>query len=204
MPSIKKKSKTRSKTKSKKKRKPTTQSSLTRLDPAYDVHKLKAYLEKKMHPWYSKLSEGHLLIIKKNGTYKIISSTKKTRNATYSNMLSKWKQYGEDKTIQYILWTTPGMGSSQHVEMFVDYIVETKSNKIVEEMIRSKHTLPILVKHFTKLCSKYPIHTKKDYFLNQYEYPWITSDKERDVVNSNIKKKLLTKLTKSTIIKTKL
>jgi hypothetical protein len=67
MPSIKKKSKTKSKTKSKKKRKPTTQSSLTRLDPAYDVHKLKGYLEKKMKPWYSKLSEGHLLIIKKNG-----------------------------------------------------------------------------------------------------------------------------------------
>ena len=196
MPSIKKKSKTKSKTKSKKKRKPTTQSSLTKLDPTYDVHKLKGYLEKKMKPWYSKLSEGNLLIIKKNGTYTIISST--------TDMLTKWKQSGEDKTIQYILWTTPGMGSSQHMEMFIDYIVETKSNKIIEEMIRSKHTLPILVKHFTKLCSKYPIHTKKDYFLNQYEYPWITSDKERDVVNSKLKKKLLTKLTKSTIIKTKL
>ena len=196
MPSIKKKSKTKSKTKSKKKRKPTTQSSLTRLDPTYDVHKLKGYLEKKMKPWYSKLSEGNLLIIKKNGTYTIISST--------TDMLTKWKKYGEDKTIQYILWTTPGMGSSQHVEMFIDYIVETKSNKIIEEMIRSKHTLPILVKHFTKLCSKYPIHTKKDYFLNQYEYPWITSNKEREIVNSKIKKKLLKKLTKSTLIKTKL
>ena len=196
MPSIKKKSKTRSKTKSKKKRKPTTQSSLTRLDPTYDEHKLKGYLEKKMKPWYSKLSEGNLLIIKKNGTYTIISST--------TDMLTKWKQSGEDKTIQYILWTTPGMGSSQHMEMFIDYIVETKSNKIIEEMIRSKNTLPILVKHFTKLCSKYPIHTKKDYFLNQYEYPWITSNKEREIVNSKIKKKLLKKLTKSTLIKTKL
>ena len=196
MPSIKKKSKTKSKTKSKKKRKPTTQSSLTRLEPTYDVHKLKGYLEKKMKPWYSKLSEGNLLIIKKNGTYTIISST--------TDMLTKWKQSGEDKTIQYILWTTPGMGSSQHVEMFIDYIVETKSNKIIEEMIRSKNTLPILVKHFTKLCSKYPIHTKKDYFLNQYEYPWITSNKEREIVNSKIKKKLLKKLTKSTLIKTKL
>ena len=196
MPSIKKKSKTKSKTKSKKKRKTTIQSSLTRLDPTYDVHKLKGYLEKKMKPWYSKLSEGNLLIIKKNGTYTIISST--------TDMLTKWKKYGEDKTIQYILWTTPGMGSSQHMEMFIDYIVETKSNKIIEEMIRSKHTLPILVKHFTKLCSKYPIHTKKDYFLNQYEYPWITSNKEREVVNSKIKKKLLKKLTKSTLITKKL
>ena len=196
MPSIKKKSKTKSKTKSKKKRKTTIQSSLTRLDPTYDVHKLKGYLEKKMKPWYSKLSEGNLLIIKKNGTYTIISST--------TDMLTKWKQSGEDKTIQYILWTTPGMGSSQHMEMFIDYIVETKSNKIIEEMIRSKHTLPILVKHFTKLCSKYPIHTKKDYFLNQYEYPWITSNKEREIVNSKIKKKLLKKLTKSTLITKKL
>jgi len=196
MPSIKKKSKTKSKTKSKKKRKPTTQSSLTRLDPTYDVHKLKGYLEKKMKPWYSKLSEGNLLIIKKNGTYTIISST--------TDMLTKWKQSGEDKTIQYILWTTPGMGSSQHMEMFIDYIVETKSNKIIEEMIRSKHTLPILVKHFTKLCSKYPIHTKKDYFLNQYEYPWIQSAKKKEAVDIKNKKKLLKKLTKSTLIKTKL
>ena len=196
MPSIKKKSKTRSKTKSKKKRKPTTQSSLTRLDPAYDVHKLKAYLEKKMHPWYSKLSEGHLLIIKKNGTYTIISST--------TDMLTKWKQSGEDKTIQYILWTTPGMGSSQHMEMFIDYIVETKSNKIIEEMIRSKDTLPILVKHFTKLCSKYPIHTKKDYFLNQYEYPWIQSAKKKEAADIKKRKKLLKKLTKSTLITKKL
>ena len=196
MPSIKKKSKTRSKTKSKKKRKPTTQSSLTRLDPTYDEHKLKGYLEKKMKPWYSKLSEGNLLIIKKNGTYTIISST--------TDMLTKWKQSGEDKTIQYILWTTPGMGSSQHMEMFIDYIVETKSNKIIEEMIRSKHTLPILVKHFTKLCSKYPIHTKKDYFLNQYEYPWIQSAKKKEAADIKNKKKLLKKLTKSTLIKTKL
>lgn len=196
MPSIKKKSKTKSKTKSKKKRKPTTQSSLTRLDPTYDVHKLKGYLEKKMKPWYSKLSEGNLLIIKKNGTYTIISST--------TDMLTKWKQSGEDKTIQYILWTTPGMGSSQHMEMFIDYIVETKSNKIIEEMIRSKHTLPILVKHFTKLCSKYPIHTKKDYFLNQYEYPWIQSAKKKEAVDIKNKKKLLKKLTKSTLITKKL
>jgi len=196
MPSIKKKSKTRSKTKSKKKRKPTTQSSLTRLDPTYDVHKLKGYLEKKMKPWYSKLSEGHLLIIKKNGTYTIISST--------TDMLTKWKQSGEDKTIQYILWTTPGMGSSQHMEMFIDYIVETKSNKIIEEMIRSKDTLPILVKHFTKLCSKYPIHTKKDYFLNQYEYPWIQSAKKKEAADIKKRKKLLKKLTKSTLITKKL
>ena len=196
MPSIKKKSKTKSKTKSKKKRKPTTQSSLTRLDPTYDVHKLKGYLEKKMKPWYSKLSEGNLLIIKKNGTYTIISST--------TDMLTKWKQSGEDKTIQYILWTTPGMGSSQHMEMFIDYIVETKSNKIIEEMIRSKDTLPILVKHFTKLCSKYPIHTKKDYFLNQYEYPWIQSAKKKEAVDIKNKKKLLKKLTKSTLITKKL
>jgi len=196
MPSIKKKSKTKSKTKSKKKRKTTIQSSLTRLDPTYDVHKLKGYLEKKMKPWYSKLSEGNLLIIKKNGTYTIISST--------TDMLTKWKQSGEDKTIQYILWTTPGMGSSQHMEMFIDYIVETKSNKIIEEMIRSKHTLPILVKHFTKLCSKYPIHTKKDYFLNQYEYPWIQSAKKKEAVDIKNKKKLLKKLTKSTLITKKL
>jgi hypothetical protein len=196
MPSIKKKSKTKSKTKSKKKRKPTTQSSLTKLDPTYDVHKLKGYLEKKMKPWYSKLSEGNLLIIKKNGTYTIISST--------TDMLTKWKQSGEDKTIQYILWTTPGMGSSQHMEMFIDYIVETKSNKIIEEMIRSKHTLPILVKHFTKLCSKYPIHTKKDYFLNQYEYPWIQSAKKKEAADIKNKKKLLKKLTKSTLITKKL
>ena len=196
MPSIKKKSKTKSKTKSKKKRKPTTQSSLTRLDPTYDVHKLKGYLEKKMKPWYSKLSEGNLLIIKKNGTYTIISST--------TDMLTKWKQSGEDKTIQYILWTTPGMGSSQHMEMFIDYIVETKSNKIIEEMIRSKDTLPILVKHFTKLCSKYPIHTKKDYFLNQYEYPWIQSAKKKEAADIKNKKKLLKKLTKSTLITKKL
>mgnify|MGYP003683738923 FL=1 len=149
-----------------------------------------------MKPWYSKLSEGNLLIIKKNGTYTIISST--------TDMLTKWKQSGEDKTIQYILWTTPGMGSSQHMEMFIDYIVETKSNKIIEEMIRSKHTLPILVKHFTKLCSKYPIHTKKDYFLNQYEYPWIQSAKKKEAVDIKNKKKLLKKLTKSTLITKKL
>ena len=196
MPSIKKKSKTKSKTKSKKKRKPTTQSSLTRLDPTYDVHKLKGYLEKKMKPWYSKLSEGHLLIIKKNGTYTIISST--------TDMLTKWKQSGEDKTIQYILWTTPGIGSSQHVEMFVDYIVEKISNKIIEEMIRCKHTLPILVKHFTKLCSKYPIHTKKDYFLQQFNYPWIQSAKKKEAADIKKRKKLLKKLTKSTLITKKL
>ena len=159
-------------------------------------HKLITYLEKKMKPWYSKLSKGHLLIILKNGTYKIISSNK--------NIGTKWKQYGEDNSIQYILWTTPGIGSSQHIEMFINYILNKIPNKIIEDMIRSKHTLPILVKHFTKLCSKYPIHTKKDYFLNQYEYPWIQSAKKKEAADIKNKKKLLKKLTKSNLIKAKL
>ena len=95
MPNTKKKSKTKSKTKSKKKSKTKSKIKSKKKSKINDdldyPHKLKAYLEKKMQPWYSKLSKGHLLIIFKNGTYKIISST-------------KWKQYGEDKTIQYIYY----------------------------------------------------------------------------------------------------
>jgi len=187
MPSTKKKSKTKSKTKSKIKSK---NKSKINDEPDYP-HKLITYLEKKMKPWYSKLSKGHLLIILKNGTYKIISNT-------------QWKQYGEDNSIQYILWTTPGIDSSQHIEMFINYILEKIPNKIIEEMIRCKHTLPILVKHFTKLCSKYPIHTKKDYFLQQFNYPWIQSAKKREAADIKNKKKLLKKLTKSNLIKAKL
>jgi hypothetical protein len=157
----------------------------------YNITKLRDLLWNKMYKWWSPLSKGKIIVINKDGTYTITSLDKKKYDI-------RWKEYGKDMNTKYILWS--GM-SVDYLYYFIEYILYKCNIQVIEQFVKEKDTLQIIVHNFSKYCVKEEYHSGKDYMLKSYHEPIFKSKKKREIQEEKSKKKLEKKLENSKILK---
>jgi hypothetical protein len=156
----------------------------------YDINKLRKILWNKQVKWWYKLSAHSILLIFKDGKFKF----KKTDGKKGEE---EWIEFGNDKNIKYILWSSI---SSDNLQQFIEFILNKCDNKTIEKFIKEKDTLKIIVKDFKKFCIEYKIWSEKDYLLKGYSLPFEKSKKKREEDEEKNKNKLINKFKKSKII----
>ena len=110
-------------------------------------------LYKKMYKWFKKISnEGFYIINKENKC--------------------KFYKYKEIKIIldsddtNMMLWTSQSIDS---LTFFINYILEKKDNKVIEELLKSKNTLLYILDNKKNFLIKSKLYTDKDYTLKMKE-----------------------------------
>ena len=69
----------------------------------YDINKVKRYLENKLYKWWFQLSNGGIIIVYKDNSYKTVLSSKKDKKKQEEHE-KKWKELEKDKNVKYIIW----------------------------------------------------------------------------------------------------
>ena len=123
------------------------------------------YLGNKFYKWWYKLSTGSILIIYRDGKYKIYESKKKTRSARIKDIVKYHRDISKDATVVAIVWSSMSTDSLTH---FMYYIFEKLPNKMVEELLLSKNPLDIIVKNYKIFFEKYKLETDKDYIFKRH------------------------------------
>jgi len=149
----------------------------------YNIEKLRDLLWKKMYKWWYKLSIGHIIIIDKNKKYKIVKLHKKNDIV--------WKEYSKDTNTKYILWS--GM-SVDYLYYFIEYILYKCTIQVIEQFVKEKDILQLIIENFKKYCVKEEYNSGKDYILKNYHEPFFKSKKKREIEEVRRKKKLENKL----------
>ena len=110
----------------------------------------KKKLEKKLYKWWFRLSNGGIIIINKDNSYKLYNEKNNKK------FLEKWKEYANDKNVKAILW------SAQSIDVlttFVNYLYKKNKEKYITMEKISKY----LVLNYKKYFEKYNYISKKDY-----------------------------------------
>mgnify|MGYP007047344606 CR=1 FL=1 len=156
----------------------------------YNIEKIRELLLKKMYTWWYLLSTGHIVIIDTNKKYKIVKLQKKKYDVS-------WKEYSKDTNTKYILWS--GM-SVDDLYYFIEYILYKCTNQVIEQFVKEKDTLQLIMENVIKYCVKEEFYSGKDYILKNYQEPFFKSKKKREVEEERRKKKLENKLQKSKVL----
>ena len=158
----------------------------------YDINKIKRYLENKLYKWWFQLSNGGIIIVYKDNSYKTVLSSKKDKKKQEEHE-KKWKELEKDKNVKYIIWDCISIDSLQ---LFVNYLLFKTPNNIIEKFIIYKNISDIFINNIKKLTIKSSEVTNKDYSL-EGEYHF-------EHYGNKFKNKILKKLLKSKIIKQKM
>lgn len=119
-------------------------------------------IENKIYNWWVKLAIGNIIIIYKDGTNKLIKSSKKTNKGKINEIIKKWKEYNIDENIKVIIW------SSQSVDIIQSFILKLIKNSTkteLEEFIKMKNLSDYLIKNYKKYFKKTFFIGEKDYHL---------------------------------------
>ena len=109
---------------------------------------------------YHKLAQGNLIAIYRDGTYKLITSQKKTHKAFSKDMIEKWKELDANKDVKCIIWSAQ---SIDIIQSFIDYIMKKLSIKKLEVLVKMKNIPEYLLKNYKKYFVKYEYVGIKDY-----------------------------------------
>jgi len=116
---------------------------------------------KKLENWWLKLANGGLLIIKRDGSSELWTSSKKTPEAQAEESSAFWKTLKDNKEVEAVLWS--GM-STDNLILFVQYLIKEEPG-IVEKIMTYDKPGEFLVKNYKKYFEKYELETDKDYTL---------------------------------------
>ena len=64
------------------------------------------------------------------------------------------------------------------------------TNKVIEQFVKEKDTLQLIMENIRKYCVKEEFYSRKDYILKNYQEPFFKSKKKREVEEARRKKKL--------------
>jgi len=122
------------------------------------------YLEKKISKfWYKIVSEHNFIIIKKNNSYKKVTSKMKYSKAKYNELNTLMNKYNIDKDVNAILTSGP---SSDNLTFFIFYLLTKSPIKIVEDILNTRDIT-------TYICHNYKLFFKKSYNTGkEYSFKW--------------------------------
>ena len=124
---------------------------------------IKKTLEKKIYDWWLLLAKGNIIVIYKDKSWKLISSSKKTSKAQNKEIIEKWKSFDKDDEILAVIWSAQ---SSDTLESFVNHIVSNTPKSITLEKIIKLKDIPVyFIKNYKKYFVKYKLMSDKDYTL---------------------------------------
>jgi hypothetical protein len=132
---------------------------------AEKIDRIVKLLTGRLEKWWEKLSDGNFLVIFKNGKYLMIKSDKKTRQAQIKEIKEKWIQYGNDKNVEAIIWSSM---SADILYNFIRYLlVKLKKNEL--QKILDQKNLPLyLIENYKKFFIKNNLYTNKDYTFKSH------------------------------------
>jgi len=116
----------------------------------------------KLYNWWVKLAQGNFIIIYRDGTSKLISSAKKTNNAKSKEILEKWKEYNNDKTVKAIIWSAQ---STDAIESFIDMLIKKSTKNKLDKLIGMKNLPDYLIENYKKYFEKTMLIGEKDYTI---------------------------------------
>lgn len=116
-------------------------------------------LYRKFFPWWLKLSEGRILVIFRDGTYRMSPKTHSGSEAFHREVAAR-------KDVLQILWS--GM-SSDNLTQFVNHVVHSCSPKDIRRLLResSAAALRCIVADRRRMFQKYVLFSSKDYVLRR-------------------------------------
>jgi hypothetical protein len=114
----------------------------------------------KLYNWWVKLAQGNFIIIYRDGTSTLISSAKKTNNAKSKEILEKWKEYNNDKTVKAIIWSAQ---STDAIESFIDMLIKKSTKNKLEKLIGMKKLPEYLIENYKTYFEKLMLIGEKDY-----------------------------------------
>jgi len=129
--------------------------------------KLEKILDKKLYKWWSELSNGNFIVVFKNGTHKLYKSKKKTQTAQIKENVTAWKEYGKNKDVVAIIWSSM---SVDYIQGFIKYLLYKIPKAELKKLVDNKNLPNYLIKNYKKYFYKDESYTDKDYLLKNY-YP---------------------------------
>ena len=126
--------------------------------------KITEKLEKKLYKWWQKLGEGNIILIYENGKHKLITSSMKTSKAQDKDISKKWQEAENDDNVEAIVWSAQ---SSETIEFFIEYLIDTHSKKKLEAMVKMKDLPNYLLKNYEKYFDLYEFYGEKDFTLKR-------------------------------------
>lgn len=107
-------------------------------------------LDKKLRPWWRKHSQGNITTVHKDGTYKTHLPARKTSKAQRKEIRQLWKELGEDRDVEAIIWSPI---SSDELTYFIQFLLAKpprELNKLLAQQDLVKHILTNYKKFFAK------------------------------------------------------
>ncbi len=119
-------------------------------------------LFKKLFKWWVSLAKGSIIIIKKDGSAKLIKSNLKTTKAQSNDILEKWAEFDKNPVIKAIIWSAR---SSDSLTNFTEYLVKKTSKAKLNTMLKMTNLPAYLLSNYKKYFGKYNYIGPKDYTL---------------------------------------
>lgn len=113
------------------------------------------FVTKKLFTWWRKIGEGGLIVIYKDGHYKLIDKQNKKNKSKFD----KWDEFANDSDVKAIIWSAM---STDSIEMFSERLVK----KVDESKLRSlpsKKLIDYIMDNYKKFFTKYKMRSSKDY-----------------------------------------
>jgi hypothetical protein len=130
-------------------------------------NELEKKLAKKLYKWWIKLSNGSIIVIFKDGKSKLYKSNKVTKTANFKETHEKWKEYGNDKNVDAIIFSSI---SEDNIQQFVYYLLYKLSKAELTKLLDQKNIPEYIIENYKKYFKKNKINTNKDYTFKMY-YP---------------------------------
>jgi len=124
----------------------------------------KEILNKKLFKWWLNLSNGAIIVIFKDGTHLLVKSNKKTGTAQSKEILKKWIDYGNNKDVEAIIWSSI---SSDTIQFFIEFLIKKTPKPKMKELISLKDFPNYLLNNYKKYFEKYEHLTSKDYVFKR-------------------------------------
>jgi len=121
-------------------------------------------LKNKLYKWWQKLAQGNIIVIHKDGKYKLITSTKKTVRAKSNEIIENWKDFDNDKNVKAIIWSAQ---SYDVIEFFIVRLINKSTKSKLEEIIKMKNIPEYLIHNYKKYFEKSKFIGDKDYHFKQ-------------------------------------
>ena len=119
-------------------------------------------LSAQLGDWWSSLSDGGVMIVRKNGSYAMVTSKKVTRAAQRKDVEQQWRSAASDPDVVAIVWSAM---SSDAFEFFIGHIRKNVPSEEQHALASSWSPVALLAKSHRKYFMKYEYFTPKDFTL---------------------------------------
>ncbi len=89
----------------------------------------------------------------------------KSMKAQVKDITTKWQEAENDENVEAIIWSAQ---SSETIESFIKYLMDTHSKKKLEAMVKMKDLPNYLLKNYEKYFDLYEFYGEKDNILKTF------------------------------------